>query len=84
MPFGCVTVPGSGGENSPCVHCPGCTFPNRKNAAYDGSYQALDYPNGDIAIEGGVCTDVVIRALRTGMKLDLQKLVHEDMKAVVD
>ena len=32
-------------------------------------------------LKGGVCTDVVIRALRTGMKLDLQKLVHEDIKA---
>jgi uncharacterized protein YijF (DUF1287 family) len=28
----------------------------------------------------GVCTDVVIRALRKGAGLDLQKLVHEDMK----
>jgi len=52
-----------------------------KTLHYDGSYQAMDYPNGDIPIEGGVCTDVVIRAMRTGMQLDLQKLVHEDMKA---
>lgn len=47
---------------------------------YDPSYQRLDYPNGDVPIEAGVCTDVVIRAMRTGHKLDLQKLVHEDMK----
>ena len=29
----------------------------------------------------GVCTDVVVRALRTARALDLQKLVHEDLKA---
>ena len=29
----------------------------------------------------GVCTDVLIRALRDAVGADLQKLVHEDMKA---
>lgn len=48
---------------------------------YDGSYVALDYPGGDIPMERGVCTDVVIRALRKAYKMDLQKLVHLDMKA---
>ena len=48
---------------------------------YDGSYKALKYPNGDVPIETGVCSDVVIRAFRSGLKLDLQKLLHEDMKA---
>lgn len=52
-----------------------------KTLRYDGSYQTLDYPNGDVPLESGVCTDVVIRALRSGLNLDLQKLVHEDMKA---
>ena len=47
---------------------------------YDPSYVGLSYPGGDVPKERGVCTDVVIRALRkTGT--DLQKLVHEDMKA---
>ena len=47
---------------------------------YDGSYQRLAYPGGDVPPERGVCTDVVIRALRaTG--LDLQQAVHEDMRA---
>ena len=36
-------------------------------------------PGGDLPIERGVCTDVVIRALRDGLDLDLQKEVHEDM-----
>ena len=31
--------------------------------------------------ERGVCTDVVVRALRSARALDLQKLVHEDMSA---
>jgi uncharacterized protein len=45
---------------------------------YDASYQTLTYPGGDVAITGGVCTDVVIRALRA-QNLDLQALVHVDM-----
>jgi uncharacterized protein YijF (DUF1287 family) len=48
---------------------------------YDGSYHALDYPGGDVAMERGVCTDVIVRALRAARSLDLQKLVHEDMSA---
>lgn len=48
---------------------------------YDGSYEALDYPGGDIPMERGVCTDVVIRAMRKAYQQDLQKMVHLDMKA---
>lgn len=47
---------------------------------YDPDYTVLPYPGGDVPMERGVCTDVVIRALR-GVGLDLQKAVHEDMKA---
>ena len=49
--------------------------------SYDPSYQKIDYPNGDIPRGRGVCSDVVIRALRDARGIDLQKLVHEDMKA---
>ena len=49
--------------------------------SYDPSYQILDYPNGDVPRERGVCSDVVVRALRDARGIDLQKLVHEDMKA---
>lgn len=49
--------------------------------SYDPAYTALAYPNGDVPRAKGVCTDVVIRAMRDGISLDLQKLVHEDMKA---
>lgn len=48
---------------------------------YDPAYVALDYPGGDVPSHKGVCTDVVIRALRRGKGMDLQKLVHEDMKS---
>jgi hypothetical protein len=47
---------------------------------YDPAYVSLTYPNGDVPSEGGVCTDVVIRALRSSRGMDLQKLVHEDIK----
>lgn len=47
---------------------------------YDPAYVVLDYPNGDIPIEKGVCTDVVIRAMRNA-GVDLQKVVHEDMSS---
>ena len=50
-----------------------------KTIYYDPSYRALDYPEGDIPIERGVCADVVIRAFRQARDIDLQKLVHEDM-----
>ncbi len=51
-----------------------------KTVRYDPAYRKLDYPSGDVPIESGVCTDVVIRALRSGPGIDLQQRVHEDMK----
>jgi len=49
-----------------------------KTSSYDSSYVKLDYPNGDLPIERGVCADVVVRAFRQG-GVDLQKELHEDM-----
>lgn len=49
--------------------------------SYDPAYVSLSYPGGDLPREKGVCTDVVIRALRDALSQDLQKLVHEDMRA---
>jgi uncharacterized protein YijF (DUF1287 family) len=46
---------------------------------YDPRYIPLAYPNGDVPLERGVCTDVVIRAFRA-IGVDLQVLVHEDMR----
>lgn len=47
---------------------------------YDPSYVRLDYPGGDVPRDRGVCTDVIVRAYRDGLGLDLQLLVHDDMK----
>jgi len=47
---------------------------------YDPAYVKLSYPGGDVPADTGVCTDEVIRAYRS-LGIDLQKLVHEDMKA---
>lgn len=46
---------------------------------YDASYQRIAYPGGDVPVDRGVCTDVVIRAYRSA-GLDLQTKVHEDMR----
>lgn len=47
---------------------------------YDPTYFKIDYPNGDVPKDRGVCTDVVIRAYRR-LGIDLQKEVHIDMKS---
>lgn len=52
----------------------------RERVEYDGKYYSIPYPNGDVPKSKGVCTDVVIRAYRK-LGIDLQKEVHEDMKA---
>jgi uncharacterized protein len=52
----------------------------KQKVTYDPSYFTIPYPNGDIPANKGVCTDVVIRAYRK-LGIDLQKEVHEDIKA---
>lgn len=47
--------------------------------SYSPGYVRIPYPNGDIPFKKGVCTDVVIRALRV-VGLDLQRAIHEDAK----
>ncbi|HEY0098853.1 MAG TPA: DUF1287 domain-containing protein [Pyrinomonadaceae bacterium] len=47
---------------------------------YDPTYYKLEYPNGDVPADKGVCTDEVIRSYRA-LGIDLQKEVHEDMSA---
>ncbi|MCL2104772.1 MAG: DUF1287 domain-containing protein [Kiritimatiellaeota bacterium] len=51
-----------------------------KTVTYDPRYVRLNYPLGDVPIETGVCTDVIVRALRGALGMDLQRLVHEDMR----
>lgn len=46
---------------------------------YDGSYRIIAYPMGDVPSDRGVCTDLIVRAYRA-LGMDLQVLVHEDMR----
>ncbi len=46
---------------------------------YDPAYASMSYPGGDVPIHTGVCSDVVVRAIRKA-GVDLQKEVHEDMR----
>ena len=48
---------------------------------FDPSYTRLEFPGGDLPRDRGVCTDVVIRALRDGWGVDLQLAVNRDMTA---
>ena len=47
--------------------------------AYTEGYMKMPYPGGDVPRDVGVCTDVVIRAVRNA-GLDLQQALHEDIK----
>lgn len=55
----------------------------KHSVRYDGAYISINYPGGDVPAYIGVCTDVVIRSYRA-LGVDLQVLVHEDMKAHFD
>ena len=46
---------------------------------YDPTWTHITYPGGDVPRSTGVCADVIIRAARDALGLDLQRLVHEDM-----
>lgn len=48
------------------------------SVTYDGRYQKIGFPWGDVSDDVGVCTDVVVRAYRH-LGIDLQQLVHHDM-----
>lgn len=51
----------------------------QQKVIYDLSYFSIAYPNGDVPRDRGVCTDVIIRAYRK-LNIDLQQLVHDDMR----
>jgi uncharacterized protein YijF (DUF1287 family) len=55
----------------------------RHRVRYDGSYRSISYPNGDVPGDLGVCSDLVIRSYRA-LGIDLQKDVHEEMRAHFD
>lgn len=51
---------------------------SKVTTGYDPSWVKIDYPNGDVPSDTGVCSDVIVRAFRKA-GIDLQKEVHEDM-----
>jgi hypothetical protein len=51
-----------------------------KTIEYDPAYVRLAYPGGDVPMDRGVCTDVLVRAFRE-LGVDLQVELHRDMKA---
>lgn len=50
------------------------------NVVYDPAYVAIAYPGGDVDAGRGVCADEIVRAYRA-LGIDLQVLIHEDMRA---
>lgn len=70
---------------SASVPAAGAAFPARLVAAaraqvdpavvYAPEYVKIPYPNGDVPLSRGVCTDVVVRAYRA-LGLDLQVAIH--------
>lgn len=51
----------------------------RQTPNYDPAYVKLAFPGGDVPIDRGVCTDVIVRAFRAA-GIDLQVEVNRDMK----
>jgi uncharacterized protein len=47
---------------------------------YDAAYVRIPFPGGDVPVERGVCTDVVVRAYRQAFGYDLQAALNADMK----
>jgi uncharacterized protein YijF (DUF1287 family) len=77
--FGCVVF-ASAQENFYHQLADSALTLTHDQVVYDPGYYTMDYPNGDVPEDRGVCTDVIIRAYRK-MGIDLQKEVHEDIKA---
>ncbi len=49
---------------------------------YDGAYRGIAYPGGDVPGGIGVCTDVIIRAYRAGLGVDLQKMCMRTWRGI--
>jgi len=92
--LGCVTAgPASAGPGDPAMSTrdgaaarlvEAAVARTAQHVVYDGRYQPIAYPGGDVPDSVGVCTDLVIRAYRSALGIDLQRLVHEDMTAAFD
>ena len=76
----CIGGVGGADEKQPATLVDHARAQIGRTVSYDPAYVVLAYPGGDVPLDRGVCTDVVVRAWR-GLGVDLQKLVHEDMGA---
>ncbi len=47
--------------------------------SYNPAYEVISFPGGDVKPNTGVCTDVIVRALRKAKKLDLQEEINFDI-----
>ncbi len=74
-----ITFPLHGQDTFTNRFCSAAIELTKESVVYDPAYYRIAYPNGDVPPGRGVCTDVIIRAYRK-LGVDLQKLVHEDMK----
>lgn len=83
--LGAVFAFGVSGEAMAVTHAQRVVSAARRQVgvtlSYDPAYTVLRFPNGDVDRAKGVCTDVVIRAFRDGLGVDLQALVNADMRA---
>ncbi len=55
----------------------------RSLVVYNAAYMTIAYPGGDVPLQFGVCTDVIIRAYRE-LDIDLQQLVHITRRGASD
>lgn len=55
-----------------------------RTVIYDPAYATLAFPMGDIPLERGVCSDVIVRAFRDAGGPDLQSRLNADMRANFD
>ena len=83
--LGAVLAFGVSGEAMALTHAQRVVRAARRQVGvtltYDPAYSVLRFPNGDVDRSKGVCTDVVIRAFRDALGVDLQALVNADMRA---
>lgn len=49
---------------------------------YNPAYVKINYPDGDVPSNTGVCTDVIIRAYRSALNFDFQSAINKDMKKI--
>ncbi len=81
LPPGAIPAPGDADDDGivdPLDVLLGAHKTDLNDARYDPAYVVIPSPNGDVPREQGVCTDVIVRALRNA-GVDLQSEVNRDI-----